>query len=316
MDIRPTPLVSIVVITYQGKNLVLRCLDSIHLVNYEPLEVLVVDNGSNDGTVAAIHREFPDVRVIVNEKNEMLAEARNIGFREAKAEFVFLIDNDNVLHPMIVSELVKELIRNPKIGMIGPVAYYLSNQDKIWSAGSNISMLTSLAHHLNEKDLLSVADSSVAVLCIPNAFIVQRSAINQVGLFDNKQYPIGLDEGDMGKRLYSAGYQVRVVKTAHIYHDIPEPDKGISGLLRRLHFGGTGQSGKIKAYYHGRNRILFMRQYAGLNFWFFILLNVPITAAYMILCLLNFRFDLFLSFTRGVIDGIIMTIRIKKILCY
>ncbi len=192
--------------------------------------------------------------------------------------------------------------------MIGPVAFYLNNNHKIWSAGSTISMLTGLAHHLDEKDLDLNDKSIVDVLCIPNAFMIRRSAINHVGYFDSKKYPIGLDEGDMGKRLLIAGYQVCVAKNARIFHDIPEPGKGLKGLLRRLHFGGAGESGNIKAYYHGRNRLLFMRQYAGRKFWLFIFINIPITLVYMLLCLVNLRFDLFRAFSKGVIDGLIMTI--------
>ncbi len=91
------PLISIVVITYQAKGLVLRCLQSIHQIQYQPIEVIVVDNCSNDGTASAIKDKYPEDRVIINPKNELLAEARNIGIREAISEFIFLLDNDNVL---------------------------------------------------------------------------------------------------------------------------------------------------------------------------------------------------------------------------
>ena len=297
--------VSAVVVTYEGKDLAIRCLESLEQSLYSPLEIILVDNGSSDGTSESVQSRFPSVRVVCNERNLFLAQARNIGIRESRGEFVFLIDNDNVVDASAVGELVDVMNSGPNIGMVGPVAYYLDAPERVWSAGSRIDMITSLCTHLDKRDLADSGSGTLEVDCFPNAFMVRKSVAVEIGLLDSKRYPAGFHESDFGERTRAAGYRVLLAPKAKVYHDILPAGTGLKGLLRRMHFGGVGDSGRIKAYFHGRNRMIFMRQHAGWRFWIFLsLFFLPLVSFYSLVTLLNGRPDLLAQYLKGVRDGI------------
>jgi GT2 family glycosyltransferase len=301
--------VSVVVITYNGKDVALRCLESLERNTCRPIETILVDNCSTDGTIEAVHERFPGVRIIRNGSNLMLAEARNIGIREAQAEFVFLVDNDNVIDPLAIGALLELITGDPRIGMVGPVAYYLCEPGRVWSAGSRMNMTTSLTTHLVERDIAASQGTPIQVLCFPNAFMVRKSAALEVGLFDSQHYFAAFHEADFGIRLHAAGYRVLLASQAKVYHDILSAGSA-KGWLRRLHFGGRGGTGAIKAYYHGRNRLLFMKQHAGRKFWIYLLyFSWPIALFYSLLALLDGQLNILAEYIKGIKDGIKVIVR-------
>ena len=166
-------------------------------------------------------------------------------------------------------------------------------------------MTTGLFAHLNERDLADSQSAPVEVLCFPNAFMVRKSAVVKVGLFDSKRYPIMLDEADLGMRLRTAGYRVLLAPRAKVYHDIL-PKGNTREWLRYLHFGGVGDGGPTKTYFDARNRVLFMRQYAGRRFWVFLPFFLgPKLLFHTLLTLPNGRLDLLSHYFRGVKAGLV-----------
>jgi GT2 family glycosyltransferase len=278
------PLVSIVIPTYNRKEKATRLLNSILKSKYpkDKLELIVVDDASTDGTSEELKHTFPQAQIIRNEKEQLLAQSRNIGIANCNGKLVFLIDDDNVVEENAVSELVNAMNRTATLGVAGPMMYYFDAPSRVWCGRVKRSGVTSLTS-FPERDLQQVNINRIVESDeFPNAFMVRREVFEKVGLFDEKVFPIHNDEGDFCKRAQRAGFKIGLVPTARICHDTPLPTKKLSGT-RRFHVQTPE-----RAFYVARNRVLFHRKYSQLfEFLIFLAVFLPlISAVYLrvILC--------------------------------
>lgn len=117
----PVQLLSIIVVTWNGKNYALECLKSL-LAQLDGLsaEVIVVDNGSTDGTPAAVRRHYPTVTLIENDTNLGFARANNIGIAASRGKFVCLVNSDVVVPSGCLETMVEFMESHPDIGILGP----------------------------------------------------------------------------------------------------------------------------------------------------------------------------------------------------
>ena len=112
------PLVTVFVLNWNRKEDLLRCLNSINNQTYLPIEILVVDNGSTDGSAEAVISEFPEVRLIKLDRNYGCPGGRNRGIKHAKGEFIFFVDNDGILHRQAVERAYRSINRDKRISVI------------------------------------------------------------------------------------------------------------------------------------------------------------------------------------------------------
>ncbi len=129
------PKVSVNVLTNNAVNYISDCLESILKSNYPDYEIIVVDNDSRDGTPELIARKFPQVKLVLSNKNLGCAGGHNIGIEYAKGDIFFFLDDDTTIHPDLIKVLVEELENSPQIGIIGPKIYSMNEPDKILFAG-------------------------------------------------------------------------------------------------------------------------------------------------------------------------------------
>ena len=246
------PFVSVVIPTHNRKEKLARLIRSILQSSYPPnkLEIIVVDDASTDGTCKYIKKLFPQVKIIRNEKEKLLAESRNIGIRASKGKYVFIIDDDNIVDKDTIRKLVEFMEKHPEVGVAGPLMYFLNDPKRIWCAGVKRNYWTTITklvgfNTVDNGQLKKPYESED----FPNAFMVRRELFEKVGLFNSKIFPIHYDEGDFCQRVIRIGYKVMVVPTARVWHDIPLPK-----LNRALTFH---LKNPLRAYYATRNRILF-----------------------------------------------------------
>ncbi|MBU4223242.1 MAG: glycosyltransferase family 2 protein, partial [Euryarchaeota archaeon] len=90
----PSPLVSVIIVNYNGKQYLKNCLSSLSAQSYPAIEVIFVDNASSDGSVEYVRKEFPSVRIIESKKNLGFAKGNNLGIREARGELIATLNND------------------------------------------------------------------------------------------------------------------------------------------------------------------------------------------------------------------------------
>jgi GT2 family glycosyltransferase len=111
-----TPPVTVVMTTYNSAAVLEACLDSVAVLEYQPLEVIIVDNASSDGTREILHRFEPGFRVIYNSENRGFAAGQNQAIREAKGDWVLSLNPDVLLAPNFITELVAAAAADPSIG--------------------------------------------------------------------------------------------------------------------------------------------------------------------------------------------------------
>ncbi|HDM76863.1 MAG TPA: glycosyltransferase family 2 protein, partial [Deltaproteobacteria bacterium] len=100
---------SVIVLNKNGSLLLPECLHSLHRQTWTDVEIVVVDNGSIDGSVEFVQEHFPEVRVVRLEENLGFCKGNNIGIRQAKGEYIALLNNDTVVDPHWLEELVRAL---------------------------------------------------------------------------------------------------------------------------------------------------------------------------------------------------------------
>ncbi|RLE90004.1 MAG: hypothetical protein DRN04_15685 [Thermoprotei archaeon] len=246
------PLVSIVIPTYNRKEKLERLIRSILESDYpkDKLEIIVVDDASTDGTYEHIKKLFPQVKVIRNDEEKLLAESRNIGIRASRGRYIFVIDDDNIIDKNTIKELVEFMEKHPEVGVAGPIMYFLNDPTRIWCAGVKRSYWTTITKLIgfNTRDNGRYKEPYESE-DFPNAFITRREVFEKVGLLNSKIFPIHYDEGDFCQRARRAGYKVMVVPTAKVWHDIPLPERDRASSLHL--------KSPMRAYFATRNRILY-----------------------------------------------------------
>ncbi len=301
------PLVSIVIPTYNRKKKLIRLIDSILQSEYpkDMLEIVVVDDASTDGTYEEIIRRYKDLvdkgilKIIRTEKKVLLAGARNLGVKNSRGKYIFLIDDDNVIDRNTISLLVEFMEKHPEVGVVAPLMLYYDEPDKVWCAGVRRNYITSLTTYLyRDKKIAEVKEKIIESEDFPNAFMVKREVFEKIGLFNDKEFPIHYDEGDFCARARKVGYKVVCYTDAKVWHDV-----------RRSRV--TGFETEWRAYYTARNRILFHKKYSKLwQFLLFILIfNWVITLYYLYLILFKSeqpfkkRIRIAIAYLKGILNA-------------
>lgn len=281
--------VSAIVPTYNLKETVLECLQSIVNQDYPNLEVIVVDNGSTDGTSEAVIERFPKVKLIRNLKNLGVTGGINTGIKEATGDYIWLVDHDNILELNMLSIMLKLAESDPNIGIVVPKIYYWENKDIIWAAGTSINLITGENIFRGGKDV-GQYDKVEEVQEAPANFLVKKEVIERVGLYDEIYY-ISYEDADFSFRVRKAGFKIVYAPKAVCYHKIPLLDPKI-GKARWF----------SRAYWTARNKIIFMRKYSKC-FPIFVLLYPVWFCIYTYQAIRYLNFTALLNFYRGIIAG-------------
>jgi hypothetical protein len=213
---RPTN-VAIVIVNWNGKGLLHRCLTSLKFTNYAPFEVLVVDNGSTDGSVEMIREEFPWTHLLANNSNLGYPSALNQGIMWAiqrGADYVFVANNDiEFIHSYWLDRLVILACANPDFGIIGPALLSLDGKvtQSCWlfrEPFSWVALATAQPDMVIEADYVQGA-----------AFLIRKEVVQQIGVFDEGYYPTGIfEDTDYCVRAKMAGYRIIYYSGASVLH--------------------------------------------------------------------------------------------------
>lgn len=258
------PAVSIIVLNYNGREDTLACLRSLEHLTYPNVEVIVVDNASSDASVEAIRAAYPNMTLIETGANLGFTGGNNVGIRyalERGADYILLLNNDTVVAPDFISILVETMENDPGLGVTGPMIYYYSAPETIWSAGGAIDWTrgTTSMIGLNEEDKSQYGLSPRAVDFVTGCALLARRAVwEQAGLLDDRFF-MYYEEAEWCVRASRAGYSIRLVPAAMIWHKISIDDRAASPRTY---------------YYMTRNRLLFLsRTRAGYGTWAYTLID-------------------------------------------
>ena len=239
--------VGIVVLNWKKLDDTLACLESLRQLDYPAFEVVVVDNGSADGSPALIRDRFGGVTLIENSRNLGFAAGNNVGIRHLLrrgVEYVLLLNNDTIVTSELLRVLVEYAEADPEIGILGPKIYYHREANIIWSAGGTLSPTGEPRHlRVGETDNgspESVRDVDYVTGC---AILIKRHVVEQIGLLDERFF-IYFEEAEWCARARRAGFRVVYVPQARMWHKI---DMGERRYSRRY------------TYFMTRNRLLYLR---------------------------------------------------------
>jgi len=184
-------LVSVIIINLNGKANLEECLNSLYRVTYSPFEVIVVDNGSTDGSDVLLKEKFPRVKLIVEENKKLgFAEANNLAYKKSKGDYILLLNNDCIVTKNFLESLVSHLQRNPRVGIVQPtILFYRPNTPlhrKINSVGSFFLNSGFLYHKDYGKSFVKQKYSKPCEIfsAYGACLLAKREVIEEVGLFD------------------------------------------------------------------------------------------------------------------------------------
>jgi GT2 family glycosyltransferase len=214
------PTVSVVVINYNSRDDLLRCLASLRELDYpsDRLEVICIDNASSDGSVEAVRRDFPEVRLVVNDENLGFAPVVNQGAALATGEYLALLNNDAEADPAWLRSAVQVLELEEED--VACVASKILRTDRVtvdYAGGQMAFYGHGFAKGNKEPDDPEDNHQRSTLFASGGAMIVRRRTFEEVGGFDGSYFAF-FEDVDFGWRLWVLGHEVRYVPTSVVYH--------------------------------------------------------------------------------------------------
>ncbi|MEM4429810.1 MAG: glycosyltransferase family 2 protein, partial [Thermofilaceae archaeon] len=209
--------VSVIILNWNGGDYLLRCVKSVLESDYPKnlLEVVVVDNGSTDGSAEAVKKVYPQIKLIKNKKNLGYCLGNNIGIKNAKGELIILLNNDTIVDKHWIKEILKK-VKDPEVGIVGCKLYFpgtkiiqsIGFREKFlgyWESIGAGQIDVGQFDNIEEVDYVSGA-----------ALAVKREVLERIGLLDPNFYAYSEDI-DLCYRARRSGYKV-VTSNAIVYH--------------------------------------------------------------------------------------------------
>jgi GT2 family glycosyltransferase len=225
-----TPLVSVILLNYNGENILAKCLSSVLQTDYTPFEVIVVDNGSRDGSLDTISRfQTIDKRVklVRNSSNLGYSLGNNVGASHAKGEYLLFLNNDITVEPNWLRELVKVVGRSSAIAAAQPKMLMMDEPTIIHSTGGYLTPYGTIYNRETlSSDRSSLASQSEVLVATGAALLVRREIFFKVGKFDSRFF-IYNEELDLCWRIWLSGYTVVFVPAAVVYHALGWTNRGL-----------------------------------------------------------------------------------------
>jgi GT2 family glycosyltransferase len=219
-----TPSVAIVILNWNNALDTLECLDSVFQIDYPAYDPIVVDNGSSDDSVNRIRSKYPGVELLETGKNLGYGGGNNVGIRHAikdGASYVFVLNNDTLVAPTILKELVQVAESNPKIGIVGPIVLLHEPQDVLYSAGSFIDWKKGATWHRGlyqpagqYTELQKPEPVDFIAGC---GMLVRRDLIEAAGYLDPRYY-LNFEDVEWCVRAHRHGFEVYFAPGAVIWH--------------------------------------------------------------------------------------------------
>lgn len=259
------PAVTAVVLNWCAERDTRACIESLRRSSYPNLRILLVDNGSPDGSGERLHRELPDVEYLQTGSNRGFTGGNNRGMEHALAggaDYLLLLNNDTVAEPECVGELVCAAQEHPAVGAVAPKILRMDDPRTLWFAGGELSLVRALGRHRGEgatdrrpRDRTTEEVSFLTGCCL----LLPAPVVRRAGGFEEDFFAY-VEDVELSLRLRSLGYALVYAPAARLLHRVPPR-------------GQTPTPSKI--FYRDRNRRrLARRHYSPLrrfafNFFFY-----------------------------------------------
>lgn len=209
--------VTVVIPNYNGIDYVADCLDSLRLQKGCEFKTILVDNASSDGSYELVRDKYPEVRLMRFRENTGFSKAVNAGIRASDTPFVILLNNDTVVLPGFVRELVKAIEKSRDIFSVGAKMLQMGSPDKTDDAGDFYSALGWAYARGKDRPAEQFTRSADIFSVCAGAAIYRRNLLAKLGLFDERHFAY-LEDIDIGYRARIHGYRNRFEPRAKVLH--------------------------------------------------------------------------------------------------
>ncbi|MDQ0886072.1 GT2 family glycosyltransferase [Paenibacillus sp. V4I9] len=221
---------SIVIPTFNGLTLLKECVASIRSHTSVPFEIIVVDNGSQDGTLEYCYRER--LKLVSIPTNRGFPAACNYGLQIATGNTLMLLNNDTIVTPNWLDNLLRCLYSSEDIGMVGPVTNYASGKQQIQEPFTNIADMA--AKYNNVDTSLWQETERLVGICL----LFKRELLDKVGFMDERFSPGHFEDDDLCYRARLAGYRLLITGDCFIFHHgsssfSKKGQEAVQGLLQQ-----------------------------------------------------------------------------------
>ena len=266
-----SPKVSIVILNWNSYDVTAECLRSLRKVEYPEHEIVLVDNGSQDGSAERLQAEFPEVRVLRNAQNLGFPGGNNVGIRDALergTDYLLLLNNDTIVSADFLTRLVSVAEAGSAVGLVNPKIYFLEPPDRLWHGGARYRSWWSFPKivGVGKQDDGSYGDTKEVPFTTGCALLIKSEVLRKVGLLA-EEYFLGFEDLDFSLRARRAGYKTIYAGNAAIWHR--------SAYVTQKNLGKP-----VKDFYYFRNTVLVARKFMLRRYWPLYLLSLGWQAGY------------------------------------
>ncbi len=220
-----SPLVSIIIPHWRGAEILLRCLQSLKEHTSLPVEIIVVDNGCDDGSIALVQQKFEQAQIVSTGSNLGFASGCNFGLRAAKGKYAVLFNNDAVATPGWLEPMVQLLENDSQIAACQPKILSLPNPGYFDYAGAAGGLIDFMGYPFCRGRIFSTMerdqqqyDEPAEIFWASGACcILRNSVLAEIGLLDGAFFA-HMEEIDLNWRMHLAGYRIVAAPQSRVYH--------------------------------------------------------------------------------------------------
>lgn len=204
------PLVSIIIVNYSEKNLLSECLKSIEQTIFDNFEIIVVDNNSKDDSIKFLHQEYPEIKVIKLDKNYGFAFPNNLAAKSANGKYLVFLNNDTVVKPEWLKELV-EVLENDE-GIKIAQSLLLKPDGSVDSSGDFIDHLgRAFSKHDIPKNIRNILSPRAACMIIHKELFLEMKGFDE-------SYFATFEDVEFGWRCWLLGHRVVLIPSSIVVH--------------------------------------------------------------------------------------------------
>ena len=240
--------VVIIILNFNKSVDTIECINSLKRINYSDYKIILIDNCSTDDSFKIFSQKFPDIIKFRTEKNIGYTGGINQGFVKAfelNPEFILVLNNDTIVTENFLSELVKTMENNLKVGAAGGLILAEHDRRTIWFAGGKIIHWRGLAVHFSKGNIFSDKEDKREKLVdfLTGCMVLYRTDLLRICGLEDERFFMYLDDIELSSRIVKKGYKLIYVPKAIIYHKVFREKEN-----------------PFKLYYSVRNRLLLINE--------------------------------------------------------
>lgn len=243
------PLVYIIILNFNGAEDTIECVKSLEKITYNNYKIIVIDNCSTDNSESILKNELKEYRIIETKINNGFSAGNNVGIKIALSEgadYILLLNNDTVVEPDFLSELVYNSMDYSNVGIsIGKIYYYF-HKKRLWYAGGKINLYKGRAEHFGYNDIDNDKYNYKKSILFATGccMLISKYVFAKVGLM-SEDYFLYYEDTDYSYKIISNNFKILFIPSSVIYHKVS---------------ASTGNMSKLSQYYYSRNRLLFIKK--------------------------------------------------------